>query len=164
LAAVLGAGASCDAHHMTAPEPGGAGAAEAIRKALADAGCSADQIDFVNAHGTGTPHNDIAEWAALELVFGSRARSLPLTSTKSAIGHLLGAAGAVEAVATVACLSRGAVHPTWGRGDVDPLIAADLVVGASRELGPGRCALSTNLAFGGANAAVVFADCAGQVA
>lgn len=103
LARLLGAGASCDAHHMTAPDPSGLGVARAIHAALADAGLEPAQIDFVNAHGTGTPLNDAAEWAALAEVFGERAGRIPVASTKGAVGHLLGSAGAIEAVAAVLC-------------------------------------------------------------
>lgn len=162
LAQVCGAGASCDAHHMTAPMSSGAGAAVAVRNALDDAGLEAGDIDFVNAHGTGTPQNDVSEWRAFEEVFDQHAEAMPLTSTKGNIGHLLGAAGAVEAVATVLCLRRGLVHPTCGQGTIDAQIPCDLVVGGSREVGRGLRALSTNLAFGGANAAVILADCSGS--
>ena len=106
LALLAGAGASCDAHHMTAPDPSGAGVARAVRAALADAALTADDIAFVNAHGTGTPLNDAAEWRALSAVFGARARRLPVTSTKGSVGHFLGSAGAIEAVATVLGLER----------------------------------------------------------
>jgi 3-oxoacyl-(acyl-carrier-protein) synthase len=154
-AAILaGAGASCDAYHMTAPDPAGRGVARAIRAALADAGLGPDAVDFVNAHGTGTPLNDTAEWAALEAVFGERAARLPVTSTKGAVGHFLGAAGGIEAVATVLCLVHGEVHPTPGEGPVDAACPVDLVLGAPRPLAA-RTALSTNFAFGGSNAAIV---------
>ena len=115
LAELLGAGASCDASHMTAPSPDGSWAAEAMRRALADAGLDSAAIDFLNAHGTATPLNDAAEAAAIGLVFGDRARALPVEATKGVVGHLLGAAGAVEAVATIVSLRRVQVHPTPGR-------------------------------------------------
>jgi 3-oxoacyl-[acyl-carrier-protein] synthase II len=156
LAILAGAGASCDAHHMTAPDPSGAGVAQALRRALDDAGTGPDEIDFVNAHGTGTPLNDAAEWQALVRVFGDRAGAVPVTSTKGAVGHLLGSAGAIEAVATLLCLRAGEVHPTPGAGDVDPACPADLVLGAPRALPGARAALSANFAFGGSNAALVF--------
>lgn len=155
LAEVAGTGTSCDAHHMTAPHPEGAGAKLAMRRALADAGVTPADVDFVNAHGTGTPHNDEAEWNALHGVFGERASDLLVTSTKGAVGHLLGACGALEAVATILCLSTRSVHPTPGHGEVDPACPVHLVVGEPRELECARTALSVNLAFGGANAAVV---------
>ncbi|MEO7972956.1 MAG: beta-ketoacyl-[acyl-carrier-protein] synthase family protein [Thermoanaerobaculia bacterium] len=152
---LLGAGASCDAHHMTAPDPQGAGIARAVEAALADADLAAAAIDFVNVHGTGTPHNDAAEANMLRAVFGERLARLPLTSSKGAVGHYLGAAGAIEAVATMLCFLRGAVHPTPGEGAVDPAMGLDLVTGSPRALPEARYALSTNLAFGGTNAAIV---------
>jgi len=114
------------------------------------------EVDFVNAHGTGTPLNDAAEAAAIRAVFGDRAGSIPVTSTKALIGHLLGSAGAVEAVATVLCLARAEVHPMPRGGEPDAALGLDLVLGAPRPLGRAQCAVSTSLAFGGANAALVF--------
>ena len=157
LAVLLGAGASCDAHHMTAPRPDGEGAALAIRDALDDAGIAPWQVAFVNAHGTGTPLNDASEAQAFETVFGGRDTPLPVTSSKGAIGHLLGSAGAIEAVATVLCLMEGVVHPTAGAGDLDEEARVDLVLGHARELPPASVGLSVNLAFGGSNAAALFA-------
>lgn len=158
LALLLGAGGSCDAHHMTAPHPEGRGAAQAIRHALDDAALAPEAVSFVNAHGTGTPHNDLAEWRALLEVFTERARTLPVTSTKGAVGHLLGSAGALEAVATVQCLVHRCVHATPGNGAVDPEAPVDLVLGAPRPLPSHAVALSTNLAFGGSNAAILLAS------
>jgi 3-oxoacyl-[acyl-carrier-protein] synthase II len=158
LATLLGCGASCDAHHMTAPDPAGAGPARAIVAAFEDAGLGAGDIDFVNAHGTGTPLNDAAEWAALSIVFGERAGSVPVTSTKGVVGHLLGSAGAIEAVATVLCLVARAVHPTPGEGPVDPATPVRLVLGRPSPIDrPWPVAISTSLAFGGSNAAAVLA-------
>ncbi len=155
LAELAGAGASCDAHHMTAPDPSGRGAAAAVAAALSDAGMEPGEIDFINAHGTGTPLNDAAEWRAFERVFGERLKDLPLTATKAIVGHLLGSAGAIEAVATVLCLAAAEVHPTPGWGPVDPELPVRLVEGAPLPLAA-RAAVSTNLAFGGSNAALVF--------
>jgi 3-oxoacyl-[acyl-carrier-protein] synthase II len=152
---LAGAGGSCDAHHMTSPDPAGDGISRAVAAALADAGLAPEAIDFVNLHGTGTLANDDAEARMLARLFGERAARLPATSTKAAVGHLLGAAGAVEAVATLLCLERGRVHPTAGTGAADPSLGVDLVVGAPRALPGARRALSTNLAFGGANGACV---------
>jgi 3-oxoacyl-[acyl-carrier-protein] synthase II len=157
LAELCGAGWSCDAHHMTAPAPDGAGAARALRAALADAGIGAEAIDFVNAHGTGTPLNDVAEARALRELLGDRGADVPVVSTKALVGHLLGAAGAVEAVVTAMCLLEREVHPMPAAGAVDPEIDLDLVVGGPRPLPQARFAVSLNLAFGGANAAVVLA-------
>ncbi|HSD80131.1 MAG TPA: beta-ketoacyl-[acyl-carrier-protein] synthase family protein [Solirubrobacteraceae bacterium] len=157
LAWLEGVGASCDAHHMTSPDPEGDGIARAVAAALADAGTRAEAIDFVNVHGTGTPHNDAAEARMLRRVFGARAAAVPATSTKASIGHYLGAAGAIEALVTVLALARGLVPPTPGAGTVDGALGIDLVVGAPRAVPGARRALSTNLAFGGANAACVLA-------
>ena len=155
LAEFKGAGASCDASHMTAPQPGGEGAALAITRALADAGAEREDVAFVNVHGTGTPLNDVAESEAMRRVFAERSRRVPLTATKASIGHLLGSAGAIEAVATVLCLRDREIDPTAGGGEVDPALPLDVVLDGPRPIGEG-VALSINLAFGGANAAVVF--------
>jgi 3-oxoacyl-[acyl-carrier-protein] synthase II len=156
IAILAGEASTCDAHHMTAPQPDGSGAAEAIRLALVDAGVAPGDVNFVNAHGTGTPLNDASEAAALTNVFGDRVRSIPVTSTKALIGHLLGSAGAVEAVVTVLCLARGQVHPMPDIGLRDPEIGLDLVLGVPRAVPSAGCAISTSLAFGGANAVLVF--------
>jgi 3-oxoacyl-[acyl-carrier-protein] synthase II len=155
LGLLAGAGASCDAHHMTAPHPEGSGAARAMIAALADAGREAAAISFVNTHGTGTPLNDSAEALALKAVFGPRAGRVPITSTKGAVGHLLGSSGGLEAVATVLCFHHGEIHPTPGEAPADPSLEVDLVLGQPRALAAGGLALSTSLAFGGANAALV---------
>ena len=156
IAFLAGEAATCDAYHMTAPNPDGSGASEAIRLALQDAGLTPDDVDFVNAHGTGTPLNDASEAAALRAVFGDRVSSIPVTSTKSLIGHLLGSAGAVEAVCTVSGLARREVHPMPDAGERDPALNLDLVLGVPRALARAGCAISTSLAFGGANAVLVF--------
>jgi len=156
IAVLAGEASTCDAYHMTAPRPDGAGASCAIRLALADAGIAPGDVDFVNAHGTGTPLNDSAEAAALKAVFGDRTPAIPVTSTKALIGHLLGSAGAVEAVATVLGLARREVHPMPDTGERDPELGLDLVLGSPRPLPRATCAISTSLAFGGANAVLVF--------
>jgi 3-oxoacyl-[acyl-carrier-protein] synthase II len=155
LAELLGAGSSCDANHMTAPHPEGLGAALAMTRAIDDAGFGPEQVGHVNAHGTGTPLNDASEWAALVVTFGERARTLPVTATKSVVGHLLGSSGAIEAVATVLGLRTGRAHPTAGAGAVDPAFDIDLVRSVPRELAAETSAVSTSLGFGGANAALV---------
>jgi len=137
------------------------GASDAIRLALADAALEAADVDFVNAHGTGTPLNDASEAAALKVVFGDRIGSLPVTSTKALIGHLLGSAGAVEAVATVLCLARREVHPMPVAGVSDAELGLDLVLGTPRPLLRAASAISTSLAFGGANAVLVFTQVEG---
>jgi 3-oxoacyl-[acyl-carrier-protein] synthase II len=156
LALAAGEAATCDALHMTSPHPKGLGAVDAIREALAEARLDPSEIDFVNAHGTGTPLNDAAEFEALVAVFGDRVPNLPVTSTKSLVGHLLGSAGALEAVATILCLLNGEVHPMPDTGTPDPEIRLRLVLGHPLRLERARHALSTSLAFGGANAALVF--------
>jgi 3-oxoacyl-[acyl-carrier-protein] synthase II len=156
LAEILGAGSSCDANHMTAPDADGLGAAAAIERALEDAGIDSGAIDLVNAHATGTPLNDAAESAALLRVFGERSTTIPIEATKGILGHLLGTAGAIEAVATVLGLMDREARPAPGGGDVDPALAVDLVLGSPRPLPALHTALSLSLGFGGANAAVVF--------
>lgn len=156
LAVLAGAGASCDAHHMTAPDPSGAGAAAALEAALRDAGLPPEAIGFVNVHGTGTPLNDAAELQALRRVFGERAGEIPLVATKALVGHLLGSSGALEAVATILCLLHGELHPVPGGAAPDPELPVSLVLEAPRPLDGARAAVSTSLAFGGSNAALVF--------
>ncbi|MEX1025742.1 MAG: beta-ketoacyl-[acyl-carrier-protein] synthase family protein [Planctomycetota bacterium] len=155
LAMFAGAASTCDASHMTAPHPEGLGAARAMTGALADAGLAATSIAFINAHGSGTPHNDAAEARAIRAVFGASAP--PVTSTKGSIGHSLGACGSIEAIVTLLSLVRESVHPTPGDGPVDVDAEVDLVLGAPRALRGAEAALSVNLAFGGANAALVIA-------
>jgi 3-oxoacyl-[acyl-carrier-protein] synthase II len=147
---VLGYGLTCDAHHITAPIDDGSGAVAAIEMALADAGIAAGAIGHVNAHGTSTPQNDAAEAAAIAKVFGAGA--VPVTSTKGVTGHLIGAAGAVEAVAALLASARGLVPPTANHRHTD--LPVDVVAGAPRaiEVAP---AVSTSFAFGGHNAALV---------
>jgi 3-oxoacyl-[acyl-carrier-protein] synthase II len=155
LAELAGAGKSCDAHHVSAPAPDGSGATTAIRQALEDAGAPADAVTFVNAHGTGTPHNDDAESKAMAAVFGARAALVPLTSTKSLTGHLLGAAGGIEAVLTTLSIVHRLLPPTAGDEPADPTLHLDVVLGAARRLPERNLGLSTNLAFGGNNAVVL---------
>jgi 3-oxoacyl-[acyl-carrier-protein] synthase II len=150
-----GYGATADAHHITAPEPSGDGAARAIELALRDAGLVPDDIAYVNAHGTSTPLNDRAETEALKRAFGPVIESIPVSSTKSAIGHLLGAAGAVEAVATVVALARETAPPTLNLEQPDPELDLDFVPLQARPLernGRPLTALSNSFGFGGHNA------------
>ncbi|HLH67065.1 MAG TPA: beta-ketoacyl-ACP synthase II [Solirubrobacteraceae bacterium] len=155
LAELAGYGSTTDAHHITAPEPSGGPAARAIELALRDAGAAPEEVDYVNAHGTSTPLNDAAETAALKLALGEHARRVPISSTKSAIGHTLGAAGAVEAVATVRTLMTGVIAPTLGLEVPDPELDLDYVPGEARPLPPANghrpLALSNSFAFGGHN-------------
>ncbi|MCW2998129.1 MAG: 3-oxoacyl-(acyl-carrier-protein) synthase 2 [Solirubrobacterales bacterium] len=156
LATLGGYGTTCDAHHLTAPREDGARAAAAISIALNDAGYAADAIDYVNAHGTSTPLNDAAETAALKTALGAHAMKIPVSSTKSAIGHLLGAAGAVEAVATVLALRDRVAPPTLGHEQPGEGLDLDYVPGKARAMqvpdGRRARAISTSFGFGGHNA------------
>ncbi|HEY8545677.1 MAG TPA: beta-ketoacyl-ACP synthase II [Acidimicrobiales bacterium] len=147
---ILGYGMTCDAHHITAPLEDGAGMAACMEVALSDAGLEPSAIGHVNAHGTSTPHNEAAEAAALAKVFGDHA--VPVTSTKGVTGHLIGAAGAVEAVAALLAARTGQVPPTANLQKCD--LPVDVVAGAPRGVGPAP-ALSTSFAFGGHNAALI---------
>jgi 3-oxoacyl-[acyl-carrier-protein] synthase II len=155
LGEVVGWGSTTDAFHLTAPEPTGGPASRAIELALRDAGAEASQIDYINAHGTSTPLNDAAETRALKTALGAEAKRVPISSTKSAIGHTLGAAGAVEAVATVRTLITGIIAPTLGYEVPDPELDLDYVPGEARPLVTGNghppLALSNSFAFGGHN-------------
>lgn len=156
IGCVRGYGATSDAHHITAPREDGGGQAEAMRLAIADASVTPEQIDYVNAHGTSTPLNDRAETTAIKLALGDRAAEVPVSSTKSAIGHLLGAAGAVEAVATLLALREGIAPPTIGYEQAEEGLDLDYVSGGARPLsladGRPAVALSNSFGFGGHNA------------
>jgi 3-oxoacyl-[acyl-carrier-protein] synthase II len=158
LGVVVGYGSTSDAFHLTAPEPTGAAASRAIELALTDAGATPAEVDYVNAHGTSTQLNDAAETAALKRALGEDARRVPISSTKSAIGHLLGAAGAVEAVATLRTLITGVIAPTLGYEVPDPELDLDYVPGEARPLIAGNghppLAISNSFAFGGHNVAL----------
>jgi 3-oxoacyl-[acyl-carrier-protein] synthase II len=155
LAEFVGYGASCDAFHITAPDQQGVGAARSMRAALKDAGLEPEEIDYLNAHGTGTPLNDPIETTAIRAVFGPHAYSMPVSSTKSMVGHLMGAAGAVEAVACVRMLETGIIHPTINYETPDPECDLDYVPNQARECHP-RTALSNSFGFGGHNATLIF--------
>lgn len=154
-AEIIGSGMTCDAHHITAPLPDGSGAAKAMQIAIRDAGIRPDEIGYVNTHGTATDLGDIAETKALKTVFGNHAYKLAINSTKSMSGHLLGAAGAVEAIVTVLSLYEGRVHPTINLETPDPECDLDYVPGKMREIKL-RYAISNSFGFGGHNAALVF--------
>ncbi|HEX2465579.1 MAG TPA: beta-ketoacyl-[acyl-carrier-protein] synthase family protein [Thermoanaerobaculia bacterium] len=161
LAELLGAGSSCDASHMTAPHAGGLGAAQAIERSLEDSGIGPGDVDLINAHATGTPLNDAAESAAFARVFGDRASAIPVEATKGMLGHLLGTAGAIEAVSAVIGLLEKQVHPTSGGDGVDPALSVRLVHDAPLPMPELRTVLSVSLGFGGANAAVVLRETEG---
>ncbi len=150
-----GAGLSCDAHHMTAPHPEGAGALRAMRAALRDARLDPEAIGYINAHGTGTPHNDAAESAAVRALLGARAAQVPISSIKSMVGHTLGAAGAIEAVAAVLALVDEALPPTVNLQNPDPAFGLDFIIGPARAQRVDTV-LSASFAFGGNNAVLIF--------
>jgi 3-oxoacyl-[acyl-carrier-protein] synthase II len=160
LGEVIGYGSTADAYHLTAPQPSGEPAARAIEFALQDAGVTPGDVAYVNAHGTSTQLNDAAETFALKQALGEeRAKQIPISSTKSAIGHLLGAAGAVEALATVETLATRVVPPTLGYEVPDPELDLDYVPGEARPLltanGGAPVGISNSFAFGGHNVALV---------
>lgn len=155
IAEVAGYGATCDAHHITSPAPQGEGGARAMAQALDDAAVTPDQVDYINAHGTSTSLNDSCETAAIKTVFGPRAYEIAVSSTKSMTGHLLGAAGAVEAVLCAQVLRDGAVSPTINYREADPACDLDYVTEGARCI-PVRYALSNSLGFGGHNACLLF--------
>jgi len=149
-AELIGMGMSADAYHITAPAPNGEGAARSMRATLKDAGISPDDIDYINAHGTATELGDISETLAIKTVFGERAYKIPINSTKSIFGHMLGAAGAAELAATVLELNRGMLHPTINLDTPDPQCDLDYVPQKARQADI-RCALSNSFGFGGHN-------------
>jgi 3-oxoacyl-[acyl-carrier-protein] synthase II len=155
-AEIVGYGASADASHITAPAPEGEGGQRAMRMALRDAGISPEQIGYVNTHGTSTPAGDVAECQAINRVFGEHAKSgLMVSSTKSMTGHLLGAAGGLEAVVTVLTIARGVLPPTINVDEQDPECALDVIPNVARERTV-DAAMSNSFGFGGTNAVVLF--------
>ena len=152
-AEVKGYGSTDDAFHITAPREDGAGPARAFREALRHARIDPTSVDYINAHGTSTHYNDMIETRALKLAFGEHARELAISSTKSMVGHLLGASAAIELVATALSVYHGVVHPTRNLSTPDPECDLDYVPGAAREL-PIRNALSNSLGFGGHNVSI----------
>ena len=155
LGEVVGYGMTCDAHHITSPIPGGLGGARAMSLALADAGLKADDIDYVNAHGTSTPANDSNETAAIKTALGERAMAIPVSSTKSMTGHLLGGSGGIEAVAAVLALQNGVVPPTINHQNPDPACDLDVVPNQARDQIIST-ALSNSFGFGGHNVCLAF--------
>ncbi len=151
VAEVVGFGATSDAFHITAPPPGGEGAARAMKEALRDAGLNADDVGYINAHGTSTLLNDKYETAAIKTVFGEHARKLAVSSTKSMTGHLLGAAGGIELIFTALALKSGVLPPTINYDTPDPECDLDYVPNQAREAKV-TAALSNSFGFGGHNA------------
>ena len=154
LGEVVGYGATCDAYHITAPAPGGEGGAKAMSLALDDAGVAPEEVGYINAHGTSTPMNDTCETQAIKTAFGGHAYRLAVSSTKSMTGHMLGAAGAVEAVFTAQALMDGFLPATIGYREPDPACDLDVVPNAGRSADI-RYAMSNSLGFGGHNASIL---------
>lgn len=152
-AEVIGAASTADAHHITAPDPSGSGAIRCMELALADAGITARDVSHINAHGTSTPLNDLAESVAVRHVFGEH--TPPVTSIKGHLGHSLAAAGALEGVASVMTLMNQTIPPTAGTTEVDPAVGLDVVIGAPRKADV-EVVLSNSFGFGGHNGSVVF--------
>jgi 3-oxoacyl-[acyl-carrier-protein] synthase II len=154
VAEIVGAASNADAHHITAPSPGGVGATRCMQLALEDAGLQASDIKQINAHGTSTPLNDSAEAQAIEAVFGDR--SVPVVSIKGVTGHPLGAAGALEAAAVLLSIEKSLIPPTAGTTVIDPAMNIDVVMGEPRKWTPGPT-ISNNFGFGGHNGSVIIA-------
>jgi 3-oxoacyl-[acyl-carrier-protein] synthase II len=156
-AELAGGGATADAHHITAPHPEGLGALNVMRNTLADAGMQANEIDYINVHGTSTPLGDIAEVKAIQHVFGEHAYNMNISSTKSMTGHLLGAAGAVESIAVIMSIIDGIVPPTINHftddPQLDPKLNFTFNIAQKRVV---RAGLSNTFGFGGHNASVIF--------
>jgi 3-oxoacyl-(acyl-carrier-protein) synthase len=157
LAELAGYAATADAFHVTAPAEDGAGGAEAIRRALESAGVSAAQVDYVNAHGTGTPLNDASETRALKAALGAEAPRIPVSSTKSMTGHMMGATGALEAIFCVQAIRAGMIPPTINYRTPDPDCDLDYVPNQARK-SPVRVAVSNAFGFGGHNAVLVIKE------
>jgi len=153
LAEIVGVGSTADAYHITAPAPGGEGAIRAMRLALKDADVEPDSVDYINSHGTSTELNDITETQAIKVVFGEKAKKIPVNSTKSMIGHLLGAGGAVELVATIKSIEEGILHPTINYEFPDPECDLDYVPNKMRKVDV-NFALSNSFGFGGHNVSI----------
>ena len=153
-AELSGYGSTCDAYHITSPAPGGAGAIQSMQMALAGAKMRPEEVDYINAHGTGTNANDSAETAAIKALFGEAAQSVAISSTKSMTGHLLGAAGAIEAIACALTIKNSMIPPTINYGEPDPECDLDYVPNAARPKEV-QVALSNTFGFGGHNATIV---------
>jgi 3-oxoacyl-[acyl-carrier-protein] synthase II len=154
VAEITGYGISTDNHHLTQPHPSGIGPELAMRRALADAGLTPGEVDYINAHGTATPFNDASEGAAIAKIFGAR---VPVSSTKGMIGHSLGAAGAIEAVFSLLAIRHGFLPPNINYREPDPAWDLNIVANAARESRVG-CAVSNSFGFGGTNASIVMEE------
>ena len=153
---IVGYGATGDAYHMTAPAPDGSGAAKAMQLAMEEAGIKPEQVAYINAHGTSTHANDAGETAAIKLAMGDAAKAVPVSSTKSMIGHLLGAAGAVEAIICIKALEEGFLPPTINYKNPDAECDLDYIPNEGREAADAEYALSNSLGFGGHNGVLCF--------
>jgi len=153
FAEIVGVGLTADAYHITAPAPGGEGAIRAMRLALKDAGLAPDSVDYINSHGTSTDLGDLTETQAIKVVFGEKAKKIPVNSTKSMIGHLLGAGGAVELVAAIKSMEEGILHPTINYEFPDPECDLDYVPNQMRKV-DAKVALSNSFGFGGHNTSI----------
>jgi len=151
LAEVVGYGATCDAYHITSPAEDGSGAAKAMELAIKEAGAKPEDVDYINAHGTSTHHNDLFETRAIKLALKEAAKNVKVNSTKSMIGHLLGAAGGVEFITCVKSINEGYIHQTVGLTEPDEELDLDYVMGQGVETNV-DLALSNSLGFGGHNA------------
>lgn len=156
IAEYLGGAQSCDAHHITEPRQDGGGVKQCINQALADAGIVKEQVNYINAHATSTPAGDMAEFRAVRSVFNGDVSNLKMNGTKSMIGHALGAAGGLEAVATVKAIQTGKLHPTINITDQEPEVDIDIVPNVMQEAEVG-VGISNSFGFGGHNSTVVFA-------
>jgi 3-oxoacyl-[acyl-carrier-protein] synthase II len=158
LGEVIGFGSTTDAYHLSAPEPTGAIAAKAIQRALVSAGIEPSDVNYINSHGTASQHNDVAETRAIKAAFGEVAWNVPISSAKSTIGHLWGAAGTVEAIATLLAIRDRVAPPTLGLEEPDEELDLNYVPGQSQKLGEssdGRCiGISNSFGLGGHNAVV----------
>jgi 3-oxoacyl-[acyl-carrier-protein] synthase II len=152
---LVGYGYTGDAYHITAPSPDGDGAFRCMRMAIKDAGLKPEDVDYINAHGTSTPLNDLTETIAIKRVFGDHAKKVPISGTKSMTGHLLGAAGSTEAIFTILSIRDGIMPPTLNYEEADPQCDLDYVPNAARQK-PVKIAMSNAFGFGGTNATLVF--------
>jgi 3-oxoacyl-[acyl-carrier-protein] synthase II len=162
-AELIGYGSSCDAYHVTSPDPEGVGAARAIQHALFNAGITPQQVDYINAHATSTIVGDSAETQAIKRVFGEYAYSIPISSTKSMIGHLTGAAGAVEAIATIMTLNNRLIPPTINQEYPDPACDLDYVPNVARSAPDLQIVMSNSFGFGGVNSVLIFREVTSQL-
>ena len=151
---MIGYGLTGDAHHMTQPDPSGDGPSRCMQHALDDAGIAPEDVGYINAHGTGTPQGDVNETNSIKNVFGEHAYKIPASSTKSMMGHLLGASGGVEAIITLLALDRGVIPPTINLEEPDPQCDLDYVPNEARET-DAKIALTNSFGFGGTNASLI---------